>query len=106
MSESTDENESTAAPEPESKDMVLRVGAGSNASATASALAHAIYEGKNVVLRAIGAGAVNQTVKALAIANSFVGSRGFSLTYRPGFDVVTMPDGTKVTAMVHKVFVT
>ncbi|MFI6495943.1 stage V sporulation protein S [Nonomuraea typhae] len=103
MSESTAENETPA--EAESRDIVLRVSAGSNASATASALSHAIYEGKNVVLRAIGAGAVNQTVKALAIANSFVGSRGFSLSYRPGFDEVIMPDGTKVTAMVHKVIV-
>ncbi|GAA2321935.1 hypothetical protein GCM10010149_88790 [Nonomuraea roseoviolacea subsp. roseoviolacea] len=83
---------------------VLRVSASSNASATAAAVAHAVYEGKKVSLRAIGAGAVNQAVKALAIAQSFVGSRGYSLTCRPGFATVPMPE-QDVTAIVLHVIV-
>jgi stage V sporulation protein S len=85
----------------ESNETILRVKASSNASALAAAVAHNIYEGKQVSLRAIGAGAVNQAVKAMAIAQSFVGSRGYSLSFRPGFTTVTMPEGA-VTAMLMR----
>jgi stage V sporulation protein S len=70
--------------------------------ALASAIAHGIYDGKKIVLRAIGAAAVNQAVKAAAIAQNYVGARGFILSMRPGFTDVEMPDGT-VTAMVFKI---
>ena len=48
----------------------LRVGAGSNPQSVASAVAHAIYEKREVKIRAVGAGAVNQAVKAIAIART------------------------------------
>lgn len=94
----------TQAVNPGGEETLLRVKGSSNASALASAVAHAVYEGKDVSLRAIGAGAVNQAIKALAIAQSFVGSRGFSLSFRPGFTTVTMPEGD-VTAILLKVLV-
>jgi stage V sporulation protein S len=81
---------------------VLRVSGGSSATALASAISHGIYDGKKVALRAIGAAAVNQAVKAVAIAQSYVGARGLTLSIRPGFTDVVMPDGT-VTAIVLKV---
>lgn len=67
---------------------VLKVSASSNAQSVASAIAHAVYEHRRVVLRAIGAAAVNQAVKAVAIARGYVAPRGFDLTCRPGFTTV------------------
>jgi stage V sporulation protein S len=45
------------------------------------------------MLRAIGAGAVNQAIKACAIARGYVAPRGIDLSIRPGFATVTMRDG-------------
>ncbi|MEV5265226.1 stage V sporulation protein S [Streptomyces werraensis] len=45
-----------------------------------SAIAHAIKGGHQVVLKAVGAGAINQAVKAIPIAQSFVSSFGTKLT--------------------------
>ena len=86
-----------------STETILRVKGSSSASALAAAIAHGVYENKNVVLRAIGAGAVNQAVKAIAIANSYVGAKGLILSVRPGFTDVMMPDG-KVTAILLRIF--
>lgn len=86
----------------ESEDDVLRVSGGTSAHDLAAAISHMVYDGKKPVLRAIGAGAVNQAVKAVAIAQSFVGSRGLILSMRPGFQEVAMQDGT-TTAIVLRV---
>lgn len=74
-------------------DRVLRVSASSSAPSLAAAISHAVYDNKKVTLRAIGAGAVNQAVKAVAIAQGYVGPRGISLLIRPGFTTVKMNDG-------------
>lgn len=83
---------------------VVRVKSSSSAASLASAIAHAVYDGKRVTLRAIGAGAVNQALKAIAIANSFVAPRGIVLDCRPGFTTVSMPDGD-ISAMSLRVLV-
>ncbi|WP_188187571.1 stage V sporulation protein S [Nonomuraea sp. SYSU D8015] len=90
--------------ENDDKSVLLRVSASSDAAKLASAIAHAIYNGKQVSLRAIGAGAVNQTSKGIAIAQSYVGSRGITLAARIGFTTVEMADG-KVSALVYKILV-
>ena len=82
---------------------ILRVGSGSPAPALASAISHAIYAKQSVLLRAIGAGAVNQAAKAIAIAGGFVGARGYTLSVRIGFTTLDMEDKTGVTAMTFKV---
>jgi stage V sporulation protein S len=83
---------------------LLRVSGGTSAHDLAAAISHGVYDSKRVVLRAIGAGAVNQAVKAVAIAQSYVGSRGLVLSVRPGFTAVKMPDGTETTAIILRVF--
>lgn len=88
---------------PEADEAVLRVKSNSSASSLASAISHAVYDGKKVTLRAIGAGAVNQAVKAIAIAQSFVGPRGLVLYCRPGFTTVKMPEGD-ISAIVFRVY--
>jgi len=44
-----------------------------------SAIAHAIKSGDEIVLKAVGAGAINQAVKSIPIAQSFVSSFGTRL---------------------------
>lgn len=80
----------------------LRVGAGSNTKSVASAIAHAIYESRSVKIRAIGAGAVNQAVKSIAIARGYVAPRGFDLSCTPGFATIPSRDGD-ISAIVFTV---
>lgn len=87
----------------ESADDVLRVSGGTSVQDLAATISHAIYDGRKPVLRAIGAGAVNQAVKGVAIAQSYVGSRGLVLSVRPGFTEVMMKDGP-TTAIVLRVY--
>jgi stage V sporulation protein S len=81
----------------------LRVSASSNPQAVASAIAHAIYDNKSVKLRAVGAGAVNQAVKAIAIASGYVAPRGMVLSCRPGFMTIESRDG-EISAIVFAIF--
>ena len=79
---------------------IIRVKGNSSAKALGAAISHAVYDGRHVTLRAIGAGAVNQAFKATAIARSFTAARGIDLLIRPGFDTVTMPDGASISAAI------
>lgn len=88
---------------PSTEEPVLRVSAGSNPQSVASAIAHAIYENKSVKLRAVGAGAVNQAVKAMAIARGYVGPRGLNLTCTPGFATIESRDG-EISAIVFAIY--
>lgn len=80
----------------------LRVGAGSNPQSVASAIAHAIYEKREVKIRAVGAGAVNQAVKAIAIARGYTAPRGIDLVCIPGFASIKSHDG-EISAIVFQV---
>jgi stage V sporulation protein S len=67
---------------------VIKVSAGSRTSAVAGAIAGMVRENRRAEVQAIGAGAVNQAVKATAIA------RGYLL--EDGIDVVCLPEFTTV----------
>lgn len=82
----------------------LRVGARTPPADLASAISHGIYDGKTVTLRSIGAGAVNQATKAIAIAQGYVAPRGIVLHNIIGFASVNMPDKPDTTAIIHRVF--
>jgi stage V sporulation protein S len=84
------------------EETLLRVKGSSSATSLASVIAHGIYEGKKISLRAIGASAVNQSMKAVAIAQSYVGAKGMRILIIPGFTDVQMDDGT-VTALVFRI---
>ncbi|MBI2942615.1 MAG: stage V sporulation protein S [Candidatus Wallbacteria bacterium] len=58
---------------------ILKVSSKSRPKAVAGALATVVERDHKVVLHAIGAGAVNQAVKAIAIARGFVAPRGLDL---------------------------
>lgn len=81
----------------------LRVGAGSNSQSVASAIAHAIYENHEVKIRAVGAGAVNQAVKAIAIARGYTAPRGIDLVCIPGFASIKGRDDSDISAIVFQV---
>jgi len=83
-------------------DQVLKVSASSNPQTVASAIAHSIYENKSCKLRAIGAGAVNQTVKAIAIARGYTAPKGYDLKCIPGFSTITSHDGD-ISAIVFTI---
>jgi stage V sporulation protein S len=77
---------------------VLRVSASSNPKAVAGALAAILRKEGAVEIQAIGAGAVNQAVKAIAIARGFVAPNGIDLVAVPAFTKVEI-DGEERTAM-------
>lgn len=83
----------------------LRVSSSSNPQSLASAISHGIYDGKKIVLRCIGAGAVNQGIKACAIARGYVAPRGVDLTVKPGFQNITGASGDKLSAVTLQVVV-
>ena len=87
------------------EEQILRVGAGSNPQALASAIAHSIYDTHTCKMRAIGAGAVNQAVKAIAIARGFAAPRGFDLVCVPSWTSIDSKDGNgeKISAVVFVV---
>ena len=68
----------------------LKISSKSNPNAIAGAIAGVIKEKKRVELKAIGAGALNQAVKGIAIARGFVAPLGIDLICIPAFDGITI----------------
>jgi stage V sporulation protein S len=77
---------------------VLKVSAKSNPNSVAGALAGVMRERGGAEVQAIGAGAINQAVKAVAIARGFVAPSGLDLVCIPAFVDVTI-DGEERTAI-------
>ena len=77
---------------------VLKVSAKSSPNAVAGALAGVLRERGGAELQAIGAGALNQAVKAVAIARGFVAPSGVDLICIPAFTDVII-DGEERTAI-------
>lgn len=86
------------------KNVTFFVSATTNVTKLGSAIAHGVYAQKTVTLRAIGAGAISQAMKAVACAIGFAAPRGFDLAIRPSFAQVEMPD-RDVTALSMRVVV-
>ncbi|MDP2872709.1 MAG: stage V sporulation protein S [Bacillota bacterium] len=63
----------------------LRVSAQSSPKSLAGALAAVLREKGVAEMQAVGAGAVNQAVKAIAIARGFVAPNGIDLVSVPAF---------------------
>ncbi|MDI6772471.1 MAG: stage V sporulation protein S [bacterium] len=77
---------------------VLKVSADSKPKAVAGAVAAVVREKGSVELQAIGAGAVNQAVKAIAISRGYVAPNGIDLVAIPAFAKVEI-DGEERTAI-------
>lgn len=76
----------------------LKVSAKSSPNAVAGALAGEIREKGAAEMQAIGAGAINQAIKAIAIARGFVAPTGMNLVCIPAF-VDVQVQGEERTAM-------
>jgi stage V sporulation protein S len=77
---------------------VLKVSSRSNPNAVAGALAGSVRMSGAVEIQVVGAGALNQAVKAVAIARGFVAPSGLDLACRPTFAEVEI-DGERRTAI-------
>ncbi len=77
---------------------VLKVSTKSNPNSVAGALAAVIKERNIAEIQAIGAGAVNQAIKAIAIARGFVAPSGKDLICIPAFTDIQI-DGEERTAI-------
>jgi len=77
---------------------VLKVAASSDVNAVARAIVGALRKSQLVETHAIGAGAVNQAVKAVAIARRLLERRGRDLMVTPGFIEVEV-DGQERTGV-------
>ena len=73
----------------------LKVSAKSNPKSVAGALTGSVQKNGRVEVRIIGAGALNQAVKALAIARKFADQNGSNLICMPDFMDIEMDDGRK-----------
>ncbi len=76
----------------------LLVSSKSNPKSVAGALAAIIRRGGTAEMQAIGAGAINQAVKAVAIARGYLAPGGIDLAMVPAF-VQVMVRGTERTAI-------
>jgi len=77
---------------------VLKVSAQSNPKSVAGALAAVLRESGSAEIQAVGAGAVNQAIKAIAIARGFVAPNGMDLVTIPAFAEITI-EGEERTAI-------
>lgn len=77
---------------------VLKVSTKSNPNSVAGALAAIIKEKNIVEIQAVGAGAINQAVKAIAIARGFVAPSGRDIVCIPAFTDIEI-DGQERTAI-------
>ena len=76
----------------------IKVSSKSNPNSVAGALANVFREKSSVEMQAIGAGALNQAIKAIAIARGFVAPSGKNLVIIPAFSDITI-DGAEKTAI-------
>jgi len=76
----------------------LKVSSKSNPSSVAGALANVFKDKTSVEIQAVGAGAINQAIKAIAIARGFVAPSGKNLVCTPAFQDISI-DGEERTAI-------
>ena len=77
---------------------IIKVSAQSRSTAVAGAIAGVIREHKHAEVQAIGAGAVNQAVKAIAIARGYLELDGIKISCVPHFIEIII-DGQERTAI-------
>jgi len=77
---------------------ILKVSSKSNPNSVAGALANVFREKGKVEIQAVGAGALNQAIKGIAIARGFVAPSGKNLVCIPAFSDITI-EGEEKTAI-------
>lgn len=77
---------------------IMKVASTTNPASLAGAIATSVTAEGKAEIRAIGAGAVNQAVKAIAVARGYVAASGKNLVCTPGFTTV-VTDGEERTGI-------
>ena len=77
---------------------VLKVSSKSKPNSVEGALANAFREKQTVEIQAVGAGSLNQAIKAIAIARGYVAPTGKDLICVPAFSDIVI-DGEERTAI-------
>lgn len=80
----------------------IRVSAQSRPTAVAGALAGMVREGHEIEMRAIGAGAVSQAIKAVAAARVFLEMDGLDIWIQPRMELLQI-DGVARSAVLFAV---
>jgi len=79
---------------------MIKVSATSRTSAVAGAIAGVVREHKRAEVQAIGAGAVNQAVKALVLATGYLKGDGIDVVAVPEFVEVTIEDKVRTAIKI------
>jgi stage V sporulation protein S len=79
---------------------MIKVSANSRTSAVAGAIAGVVREHKRAEVQAIGAGAVNQAVKALVLAIGYLKNDGLNVVCVPEFVDVTIEDKVRTAIKI------
>lgn len=74
---------------------LIKVSATSRTSAVAGAIAGIVREQRRAEIQAIGAGAINQAVKAMILATGYLKSDGIFVSFVPEFADVTIDDNVR-----------
>ena len=81
----------------------LKVSSKSSPASVAGAIAGLVKDGMPVEIQSVGAGAVNQAIKAIAIARGFLIPSGIDVAGTPSFQDIQI-DGESRTAIRLSVF--
>ena len=83
----------------------IKVSSGTVSKSLAGCISTYIEQGIDVKLTAVGAGALNQMYKALAIARGFLALKGMELLIIPGFGSFTDSNGVEKSTLIAKVVI-
>ena len=79
---------------------VIKVSGTSRTSAVAGAIAGVFRENKRAEIQAIGAGAVNQAIKALVLSRGYLAEDGFEVIFFAEFTDVEIDDKVRTAITI------
>lgn len=82
----------------------LKISSKSSPASVAGAIAGMVKDGVSVTMQCVGAGAVNQAIKAMAIARGFLIPTGLDISCSPVFSDIVI-NGESRTAIRLSIFV-
>jgi stage V sporulation protein S len=82
---------------------LIKVAAHSRSTSVAGAIAGMVREGKPVLVQAVGAGAVNQAIKAAAIARGYLEEDEIEIVLIPSFVEIDIDDNERTAVRLEVV---
>jgi stage V sporulation protein S len=80
---------------------ILKVSSSSDPGAAAGAIANGVRERGTAEIEVIGPRAVNQAVKAIAIARGYLAASGIDLYCLPSFTSIRVAEGDREKTAIH-----